>query len=110
MKTFTELLTLQLNTVQPCVDSYVDFMGSDDRWDYLRGALALSSDMLEIQMDSEEEKALLDLLNLRVWSSYACDGVANEIWEWLDSMGITLDNDYGDTHDTYIYTELPKEV
>ena len=103
---FHTLLVAQLNTVSPCADTYFDF-ASDDRWDYLRGALALSSDMLEIDMDGADGKQLLDLLNLRPWENYACDGIANEIYAWLESLGDT-DYWFEELDDDHKWETLPE--
>ena len=104
---FIDLFTAQLTEAIPgCTDSYIAFMGSDDRWDYLKGALALGQDMLLIQMDGQPEDNLLDLLNLKPWENYACDGVANEIWNWINLMG---DNEYWyeELEDDHVFETLP---
>lgn len=78
---YETLLEAQLRHTQELVDSYLDFTGSDDRWDYLNSALHLSHLMMRGSQLNEGgmELFLLDLLPL---SQFACDGVCVELYAW----------------------------
>ena len=79
---FIALLNAQLDCTTECIESFTDFMGSGDRYDYLSSALALSSELMSI-LDSDEEDREKQLIRLMPFhNNYACDGVANELDDW----------------------------
>ena len=90
-------------------ESFQNYPNSDDGHDYLTSGLALAERMAHIFWDTREsEPALLLLLNEKPWDNYACDGVADSIWKWVESMHESYDYWYEDLPDDHTWTELPE--
>lgn len=90
---FADLFHAQLACASSHCDGAGDYL-SDDGLDYLKGSLSLAADMcgiLELSHSEPNNTTLLRVLNLKPWANYACDGVCNEIWAWIESLG---DDDY----------------
>ena len=85
------LTTAQLKCAQEHIgDTLKHGYGSDDGYDYLKGALSLARDLVVMNYDGDM-KALDDLINgdenTSDLASIACDGIASDFYE-LDCNAI----------------------
>jgi hypothetical protein len=82
------LMTAQLKHVHAMTDDegINHSTWSDDGYDYLKGALALGRDLLEISYDADVNKLgnMLDTQHPEfIPLNYACDGVCEEVWKLI---------------------------
>lgn len=107
---FVDLFDAQLRATAAHCTLAITYL-SDDGWDYLTSSIDLLHAMCEIrdtylgQHDDDNRRMLLGLLQAEPYHE-ACDGVANEIWAWIESLGPD-DDWYDELADDYQWETLP---